>query len=534
MPNLIKTPQQIMFEQAGIPHLAGGGNPFSSLTPGAKQLLEKAIERFKVASGRMPNASEMSQMEQHAASFSKPTRPAPNMKRLEATTPGQNVFVDSSGQAYNAARGPRGELTTPEQAKGYAIDPFGSTPANFRARKEYYDPRIKTMEDRDPFLTEAMTGRSTTRTSHKPFTTSLEDLVANKAALEQKGIYGDVAHVRPGDAPVQSTTPSSDFFAERSSRIENALLPDNLLSMLRKKLGHQPDEDEINAAIANMNPTRHDYTGKGEGIFGSRPIFTGKPTKEQSQQLAEWQQQAIDSGIAPSAAEKPLSRLRAQHQGLANEIDLGPDTGFKAGGHLNPDYMRAEMTVHGHTPQKFAKGGAALIAAQSMYGLPESIDLGKFDEAALDLANLGTASHQLAPKATEAVLGKKLPAMLTKTMGGFLPALTIGEMARIDPLNENEEKDLNEFYGRPNLYKQGFLADIADFAGDTANEFVDNTNQAINILKNRTPNPNSSFAKYKQSAENERHRLASEKYPSQYEPFDTYNMPYRFMLQENE
>jgi len=511
-----------MLEQAGIPHLAGGGN----LTSGARQLLEKAIERFKVASGRMPNASEMSQLEQHAASFSVPSRPAPNLKRLEATTPGQNVFVDSSGHAYNAARGPRGELTTPEQAQGYAIDPFGSTPANFRARKEYYDPRIKTMEDRDPFLTEAMTGRSTTRTSHKPFTTSLEDLVANKAALEQKGIYGDVAHVGPGDAPVQSITPSSDFFAERAARIENALLPENLLSTLRQKLGHQPNEDEINAAIANMNLARHNYTGKGEGIFGERPIFTGKPTKEQSQELAEWQQRAIDSGIAPSAVEKPLSRLRAQHQGLANEIELGPDTGFKAGGHLNPDYMRAEMTVQGYKPQKFAKGGTTFWGAQSAMDLPSSISEGRFDDTLMNAANMGAAASEAAPNTARALLGKSLPGMLTRTMGGFLPALTVQAMANIGGLNENEQEELNRFNNMPQLSEQPSSIETA-----YENEInrLQNIHPANKPHRFRHTDVNGKMYYPKTWEEIDRQKMSNQEYPSQYEPFDAYRM-----LQENE
>ena len=76
MTNPIKTPQQMLLEQAGIPHLAGGSAVAKELTAGARMLVENAIKKFKAVTGRAPTANEVAQLEQHAQSLSKPTTPA--------------------------------------------------------------------------------------------------------------------------------------------------------------------------------------------------------------------------------------------------------------------------------------------------------------------------------------------------------------------------------------------------------------------------------------------------------------------------
>ena len=357
--NPIKTPQEMMYEQAGIPHLAiGGGLP--NLSPGATNVLKSTIKKFLTVFGRHPNAEELSQLEAHAAKLSQPTNTAPaNLKRLEATTPAQNMMVDASGRAYQPVHNidQSKRMLAPEEAAGYTSDPFGSTAANFRAREGLYNNDVKAFESRDPFLTEAMTGRAPTRTNQKPFTTSIDDLVQNKAHLENKGIYGDVANVAPGDYPTQSTTPSADYLAHMSSAIEASKLPTNIRSTLRSVLKREPTDDEINAAIANLNAAGHDYTGKGAAIFGERPTSTGaRPTKQQAAELADWRQRAIDSGQSRTSVMASPTEIRNRTPGIAEQMDLGPDTGFAHGGSTNPKQMRADMMVHG-----YAEGGHGIL-----------------------------------------------------------------------------------------------------------------------------------------------------------------------------
>ena len=251
----------------------------SKMTAGARMLYEQTVKKFPALMGRNPTAEDLAKIEFHANEFSKPVHemnPAHAeelQRRLQATTPAKDMLVDASGRAYQPIHSvdqTKG-LMTPEQAAGYNVDQFGSTPANFRAREGLYAPDVQAFESRDPFLTQAMTGRPPSGTRQKPFTTNIDDLAANRASLEAKGQYGDVADVAPGGYPTQSTTPSADYFANMAAKIEAAKLPTNIQSTLREALGRNPTEDEINAAIANLNVAGHDYTGKGAAIFGERP-----------------------------------------------------------------------------------------------------------------------------------------------------------------------------------------------------------------------------------------------------------------------
>ena len=397
--NPIKTPQEMMYEQAGIPHLAIGGVP--KLSAGAENVLKSAIKKFSTVFGRHPNVEELSQLEAHAAKLSQPTNTAPaNLKRLEATTPAQNMMVDASGRAYQPVHNidQSKRMLAPEEAAGYTSDPFGSTAANFRAREGLYNNDVKAFESRDPFLTEAMTGRAPTRTNQKPFTTSIDDLVQNKAHLENKGIYGDVANVAPGDYPTQSTTPSADYLAHMSSAIEASKLPTNIRSTLRSVLKREPTDDEINAAIANLNAAGHDYTGKGAAIFGERPTSTGaRPTKQQAAELADWRQRAIDSGQSRTSVMASPTEIRNRTPGIAEQMDLGPDTGFANGGSTSPKQMRADMMVRGYSVGNLVEPvghvvvqGAPNIAAHGMYAAPSIADI-KPSYSAAKTGNYGKA-----------------------------------------------------------------------------------------------------------------------------------------------
>ena len=335
------------------------------MTAGARMLYEQTVKKFPAMMGRNPTAEDLAKIEYHAKEFSKPVHEMSTahaeelQRRLQATTPAKDMLVDASGRAYQPIHNvdqTKG-LMTPEQAAGYNVDQFGNTPANFRAREGLYAPDVQAFESRDPFLTQAMTGRPPSGTRQKPFTTNIDDLAANRASLEAKGQYGDVADVAPGGYPTQSTTPSADYFANMAAKIEAAKLPTNIQSTLREALGRNPTEDEINAAIANLNVAGHDYTGKGAAIFGERPkTKRGTLTAEEKEKLAQWRQQAIDSGMSRTAVNASPSDLAAKFPGIAAEQELGPALPFAHGGDVHPDQLRAEMIAHGYEPKKFAEG----------------------------------------------------------------------------------------------------------------------------------------------------------------------------------
>ena len=342
------------------------------MTAGARMLYEQAVRKFPAMMGRAPTSEDLAKIEFHAKEFSKPMNEMNPLhaetlqKRLQATTPAKDMLVDANGRAYQPIHNidQSKPLMTPEQAQGYTNDPFGSTAGNFRAREGLYAPDVQAFESRDPFLTQAMTGRPPSGTRNKPFTTNIDDLMANKAALESQGQYGAVANVGPGDLPTQSTTPSADYFANMAAGVEAAKLPANIQSTLREALGRQPTEDEVNAAIANLNVAGHDYTGKGAAIFGERPpTKRGTLTAAEKAKLAEWRQQAIDSGMSRTSVNATPGELAARSPNLAAEQDLGPALPFKTGGNVHPDQLRAEMIAHGYEPKKFSIGGSLMEAA---------------------------------------------------------------------------------------------------------------------------------------------------------------------------
>jgi hypothetical protein len=212
-----------------------------------------------------------------------------------------------------------------------------------------------------------MTGRPPSGTRNKPFTTNIDDLMANRASLESQGQYGAVANVGPGDLPTQSTTPSADYFAHMSAGVEAAKLPSNIQSTLREALGRQPTEDEVNSAIANLNVGGHDYTGKGAAIFGERPpTKRGSLNAAEKEALAKWRQEAIDSGMSRTSVNATPGELAARSPNLAAEQDLGPAAPFKTGGSIHPDQLRAEMIAHGYEPKKYSVGGSLVEAAPNI------------------------------------------------------------------------------------------------------------------------------------------------------------------------
>ena len=446
----------MMAELAGIPRMAGGGGAPGKLTAGAAAIYNNLVKKATAVKRAPLNAKELAIIEQHASSLSRPTSPGiPTQPgRLEATTPNPELLVDRAGYGYRASPGPYG-LTTPEQAKGFEVDPFGMSPQNMAAREEAYQlgtrqlktkdggdvfaslpTKLKVIDDRDPFLTEAMTGRKPSGTYQKPFTTNVDDLAAQKAQLESKGVYGGRTATEPGDMPTQSTTPSADYFAERAAALENRALPDNIVSTLRKQLGRQPTEDEVNAYIANLNVLGMDYTGKGASSFGLKPAMPkGRPTKAQQAEIDAWRQKVIDSGQSRSSADASNYDLKTKYPSLQREVEYGPEPEFKKGGSTTPEDMRHMMLAYGKVPQKYKD------AYKNMSGFNKAV-------AAVGPADVAYELSQKRPggaaiSAVETVAGATMP------MKGFLPlmgAMYSSELgdATLDAYNAKRQAEIDE------------------------------------------------------------------------------------------
>ena len=484
------------------------------MTAGARMLYEQTVKKFPAMMGRKPTAEDLAKIEFHANEFSKPMNqmsPAHAQelqRRLEATTPAKDKLVDPEGRAYlpvqstNQSKG----LITPEEAAGYTGDPFGTTPENFRVRNyetspPQWNPETKRFErettnemafdPRDPFLTEAMTGRSPSRTRQKPFTVSIDDLMQNKAALENQGVYGDVANVGPGDYPGQSTTPSADFFANMASKIEAAKLPTNIQSTLREQLGRQPTEDEVNAAIANLNVAGHDYTGKGAAIFAERPpTKRGTLTAAEKAKLAEWRQQAIDSGMSRTAVNASPSDLAAKFPGITAEQELGPALPFKHGGGVHPDDLRAEMIVHGYEPKKYAAGswvmehmagpvghvivqGAPSVATHGAVLAPsipdvraaiQSAKAGKYGEALGNAGDIASAVLPWTPLTIGPQLAMYSPEVGDDTLKGYAQQEQIRNLQNMYNQNLKESRPIH--HGRTPLEIAPGESGVANYQSD--------------------------------------------------------------------
>jgi hypothetical protein len=124
-------------------------------------------------------------------------------------------------------------------------------------------------------------------------------------------------------------------------------------------------EDELNSLIANLNVRGHDYTGQGTAAFANtRPFPKGRPTKEQEAEIAAYRQNAIDSGISPSATTAGGAELRRDYPNLIQEREFGPEPGMKEGGSV--DELRHLMMAYGHEPQHFKKGSGVSSYVKNM------------------------------------------------------------------------------------------------------------------------------------------------------------------------
>lgn len=326
--NPIKTPLEMLFEQAGIPHMALGGDV-------AKQFaarVAKAISEYKRIHGVAPSAQEVEALNKHVNMLQYPT----------------------SG------------LRTGETAAPRAAYELG-TDLNL----------INPDTARDEFLTKVTTGRTTKGTNLRPMAQDITDPSVIKN-IETQQIERELP---------SSITPSADFFAERSRAIENEALAGGALDDLKmdfvKKFGRYPDQDELNALIADYNIVRHQHGERGVGIMNDRPgtsrgmeAWRGEGRNEGIEESYLFKRpgnypQYIQDELMLQRGELPTKALKEakKRRGLniqPEDISIDPETGavlksyptLKAeGGHITPNEMMHHLIAQGYEPQKLAAGG---------------------------------------------------------------------------------------------------------------------------------------------------------------------------------
>ena len=336
MLNPIKTPTQMMYEQAGIPHYDRGGviGQFASR-------IQDAIRKYTKAVGHPPSAEEVKQLEDHIRSLSQPSpKPAETMARMQQQTPFSNQLVDQTGRPYPTATSPTGQVITPERAKGVAtresVGPyqdlpsqFGMAPANIKARA-YPKGQFQNAFPEDEFMSMANTGRSGNRTWNKSFTPSTEEL-ATRQQLGEEALTGvgdeamsGLGALRATEGDIPQMTSASAPFAERSAQLEgpglekltdemllgkHGALVDKVVADFKAR-GIEPDqEDIVNAINAMINPMRHNYTGANP--IAQRPMQGRGPA---TAEMNAWRDEARMSGLPETVVTKHPSDWKPQNQ----------------------------------------------------------------------------------------------------------------------------------------------------------------------------------------------------------------------------
>jgi len=337
MINPIKTPTQMMYEQANLPHYGKGGDVVGQFA----SRIQDAIRKYTKAVGKPPSPEEVKQLEDHIRSLSSPTGNAPQtMARTQQQTPFANQLVDQSGRPYSAVTTPEGRTITPERAKGLAtresVGPyqdlpsqFGMTPANMKARA-YPKGQFQNAFPEDEFMSMANTGRTGNRTWNKSYTPSTEEL-ATRQQLGEEALTGvgddamgglDMLRKTEGDIP--QMTSASEPFATRAASMEapgldkltdemlmgkHGALVDKVVADFKAR-GIEPDqEDIVNAINAMINPMRHNYTGMNP--IGQRPVQRPGPA---SAEMNSWRDEARMSGLPEDVVSQNPSHWNAKHQ----------------------------------------------------------------------------------------------------------------------------------------------------------------------------------------------------------------------------
>ena len=391
MLNPIKTPTQMMYEQAGIPHYDRGGviGQFANR-------IQDAIRKYTKAVGKPPSAEEVKQLEDHIRSLSQPTGNAPQtMARTQQQTPFSNQLVDASGRPYPTATSPTGQVITPERAKGVAtresVGPyqdlpsqFGMSPANIKARA-YPKGQFLNAFPEDEFMSMANTGRTGNRTWNKSFTPSTEELATRQQLGEEAmqlsdDAMGGLDAIRMTEGDIPQMTSASEPFATRAAQMEapgmdkltdemmlgkHGALVDKVVADFRAR-GIDPDqEDIVNAINAMINPMRHNYTGMNP--IAQRPVQGRGPA---TAEMNAWRDEARMSGLPETVVTKHPDDWKAQHQ-RDYLLDTSPEQrapfaqdwqmqeledrrrravqGKAEGGYMqSPRDMQAEMMVRGY------------------------------------------------------------------------------------------------------------------------------------------------------------------------------------------
>jgi hypothetical protein len=336
MLNPIKTPTQMMYEQAGIPHYDRGGviGQFANR-------IQDAIRKYTKAVGKPPSPEEVKQLEDHIRSLSQPTGNAPQtMARTQQQTPFANQFVDATGRPYPAVTTPQGQAITPERAKGVAtresVGPyqdlpsqFGMSPANIKARA-YPKGQFQNAFPEDEFMSMANTGRTGNRTWNKSFTPSTEELATRQQLGEEAltgvgdDVMGGLDAIRKTEGDIPQMTSASAPFAERAAQLEgpgiekltdemllgkHGALVDKVVADFRAR-GIDPDkEDIVNAINAMINPMRHNYTGMNP--IAQRPMQGRGPA---TAEMNAWRDEARMSGLPETVVTKHPSDWKPQQQ----------------------------------------------------------------------------------------------------------------------------------------------------------------------------------------------------------------------------
>lgn len=333
--NPFKTPTQMMYENAHLPHFSVGSKVVGDVVEQFAGRIQNAIRQYTKAAGKPPTAEEVKQLEDHIRGLSAPSaKPAATQARLGAQEPFANMLVDQSGRPYAPGMTPAGKMVTPERAKGFATreitgstdkrlpSQFDTTPSTMKAR-EYAPPHVNAFPE-DEFMSQANTGRTSNRTWNKSFTPSAEELAARQHTAEDLGAgiedeLGGLGHMKATEGDIPQMTSASEPFATAAGQVEGGALnrlTDEMIAgqhqnVIQKVIadfkarGIEPDQqDIINAVNAEINPMRHNYTG--ENPIGLRP--SGR------EGIDAWRDQARASGLPETVVSKHPSDWKPQHQ----------------------------------------------------------------------------------------------------------------------------------------------------------------------------------------------------------------------------
>lgn len=334
--NPIKTPQEMLLELANVPRMANGhiveaGSKAVKYGGEMAKLIQDAINKYIRLYKKNPPPEDIKALEAHVAAITqKPT-----------------IWTDPVTQARA-----RHELAT--------------------------KPGLINPEDvRDPFLTQAMTGRGVKGTRQAPFVADINDPNLQKS-LETKQMSGRLENLA-GAENIPSTTPAADALARMATGLEQQALSSGkvpLIDQLKidffKKNKRYPSDEELEVIIAEFNPLRHQYGSAGTSIVTSRP-----PT---AKGMSDWRSRARAEGVPEVYLQKPPTDypnyLQAEldiAKGVQPTVRQSADDLIKnpnreyAEGHgvaaLTPAEMQAMMIEYGYTPGKFKQRTADMLRA---------------------------------------------------------------------------------------------------------------------------------------------------------------------------